>query len=133
MEDDLQQLLEQYLTAPGYEPQDVSALARGMGIDSRRRRELRELLQSWLEQGKLLKLSKARYALRKPTGGNVTGRVIRRDNGKLLFLPDDDACAALRSLSPAYDGGALLLPEHESRGAMDGDRVQPLCCSHLHL
>lgn len=124
MEDDLQQLLEQYLTAPGYEPQDVSALARGMGIDSRRRRELRELLQSWLEQGKLFKLSKARYALRKPTGGNVTGRVIRRDNGKLLFLPDDDGRAALRSLSPAYDGGALLLPEHESRGAMDGDRVQ---------
>lgn len=120
----MQQLLEQYLTAPGYEPQDVSALARGMGIDSRRRRELRELLQSWLEQGKLLKLSKARYALRKPTGGNVTGRVIRRDNGKLLFLPDDDGRAALRSLSPAYDGGALLLPEHESRGAMDGDRVQ---------
>lgn len=120
----MQQLLEQYLTAPGYEPQDVSALARGMGIDSRRRRELRELLQAWLEQGKLLKLSKARYALRKPTGGNVTGRVIRRDNGKLLFLPDDDGRAALRSLSPAYDGGALLLPEHESRGAMDGDRVQ---------
>lgn len=124
MEEDLQQLLEQYLNAPGYEPQDVSALARGMGIDSRRRRELRELLQSWLEQGKLLKLSKARYALRKPTGGNVTGRVIRRDNGKLLFLPDDAGRAALRSLSPAYDGGALLLPEHESRGAMDGDRVQ---------
>lgn len=124
MEDDLQPLLEQYLTAPGYEPQDVSALARGLGIDSRRRRELRELLQSWLEQGKLLKLSKARYALRKPTGGNVTGRVIRRDNGKLLFLPDDDGRTALRSLSPAYDGGALLLPEHEARGAMDGDRVQ---------
>lgn len=120
----MQQLLEQYLTAPGYEPQDVSALARGMGIDARRRRELRELLQSWLEQGKLLRLSKARYALRKPTGGNVTGRVIRRDNGKLLFLPDDDGRAALRALSPAYDGGALLLPEHESRGAMDGDRVQ---------
>lgn len=124
MEDDLQQLLEQYLTAPGYEPQDVSALARGMGIDSRRRRELRELLQTWLEQGRLLKLSKARYALRKPTGGNVTGRVIRRDNGKLLFLPDEAGRDALRSLSPAYDGGALLLPEHEARGAMDGDKVQ---------
>ena len=53
----MQQLLEQYLTAPGYEPQDVSALARGMGIDSRRRRELRELLQAWLEQGKLIDLA----------------------------------------------------------------------------
>ncbi len=124
MEDDLQQQLEKYLKAPGYEPQDVSALARGMGIDSRRRKELRALLQSLLEQGKLLRLSKARYALRKPAGGDVNGRIIRRDNGRLLFHPDDAGCAALRSLCPVYDGGALALSAHDARDAMDGDRVR---------
>lgn len=124
MEEDLQQLLEQYLTASGYEPQDVSALARGMGIDSRRRKELRELLQQWLVQGKLLKLSKARYALRKPSGGSVQGRIVRRDNGRLLFVPDEHAAEVIRALSPAYDGGALSLPEQKALGAMDGDRVR---------
>lgn len=124
MDADLQQLLEQYLTAPGYEPQDVSALSRGLGIDSRRRKELRELLQGWLEQGKLLKLSKARYALRKPAGGAVCGRVIRRDNGRLLFIPDEAGVAALMALGAAYDGSALALPEREAHGAMDGDRVR---------
>ncbi|MBQ3240692.1 MAG: VacB/RNase II family 3'-5' exoribonuclease [Akkermansia sp.] len=124
MESDLEQLLEQYLSAPAYEPQDISALARGMGIDSRRRKELRALLQSLLEQGKLLKLSKARYALRKPAGGAVNGRIIRRDNGKLLFLPDSAGEAAIRSLCPTYDGGPLSLPERDARDAMDGDRVR---------
>lgn len=119
----MQQLLERYLTAPGYEPQDVSALARGLGIDARRRRELRELLQTLLEQGKLLKLSKARYTLRKPTDNSLSGRVVRRDNGKLLFVPDAAGLQKLRALCPGFDGTVLALPEHKSQGAMDGDRV----------
>lgn len=124
MESDLEQQLEHYLNSPAYVPQDVSALARGMGIDSRRRKELRALLQALLEQGKLLKLSKARYALRKPAGGAVNGRIIRRDNGKLLFLPDSAGCAALRALCPGYDGEPLSLPQRNAGDAMDGDRVR---------
>lgn len=130
MDEDLQKRLEAYLTAPGYEPQDVSALARGLGIDSRLRPALRTLLREWMEQGKLLKLSKARYALRKPLGGDVVGRVVRRDNGKLLFIPEAEGVEVLRTLSAAYDGKALFLPEHEARGAMDGDRVRVVVRLH---
>lgn len=124
MNDALDEMLMQYMSSRDYEPQDVSAIARGMGIDATQRKELRALLADWLEQGRLIKLSKARYTLRRPKEDTLTGRIIRRDNGKLLFIPDDAAARALRSLCLSYEGESLSVPEFKAMGACDEDRVR---------
>ncbi len=113
-----------YLRAPGYEPQDASGIARGMGVDARERAALRTLLRDWAAEGKLLRLRQSRFALRAVEDAPLTGRIRQLPGGKLLFIPDSTAAAAL--LSRMGDMGTPEFPvsAYRSQGAMDGDRVR---------
>lgn len=124
MQETLRHQLITYLSSPDYEPQDVSAISRGMGIDSQWRKTLREVIREEEEGGRLLRVGKGRLALRKPTGGNLTGRVVKRGGDKLFFVPDEAGMRALRNLCRGEDPGALPISAHVSHGAMDGDRVE---------
>lgn len=119
-----EQLLN-YLKAPGYIAQDVSAIARGMGVDSRERAALRELLRQWELEGKIVRLSKARFVLRKPAEEQLRGRIRRIKPGKFLFVADSAGQELLRSMTHDECAGIIELPvmPHRDGGAMDGDFV----------
>ncbi len=121
---ELEARLLAYLQAPGYEPQDASGIARGMGVDSRERAALRTLLRNWADAGRLLRLRQSRFALKAVADTPLTGRIRQLPGGKLLFLPDATAAESLR---PRFEGmGAPEFPvrPYRSLGAMDGDRVR---------
>ena len=122
---DLEADLYAYLGKAGYEPQDSGGIARGMGVDSRRRAELRALLEKGLRQGRLLKLRKGCYALRKdPRERAVFGHIISTASGRLLFRPDEAGQAQVQALVPGAEVRTLAVDSRRSRGAMDGDRVR---------
>lgn len=124
MNQSLEDLLFACMGKPGYQPQDQSELARSLGLVSRERAHLRQLLRDWEAAGKVVRLSKAKYALRKAEGsGAVEGRIRKLRNGKVLFIPSPAALPGLRSLLHADSLVELVVPEFRSGGAMDGDRV----------
>ncbi len=120
----LDERLLAYLKAPGYQPQDASGIARGMGVDSRERAALRALLRDWAEEGKLLRLRQSRFALKAVEDSPLTGRIRQLPGGKLLFIPDAGCAEGLRARFA--DMGQLEFPlrSFRSQGAMDGDRVR---------
>ncbi len=121
----LHERLQQYLAAADYEPQDASAIARGMGISSSERPALRELLRKGVEEGQFLRLRQSRYALRAVAADTaLAGRIAQLPGGKLLFIPDAAGAEALRPRFP--DAARLEFPVRTFRslGAMDGDRVR---------
>lgn len=121
----LQEKLQAYLDAPGYTAQDISAIARGMGIPSPERAALRAIVREWEEKGKLVRLRQARYMLKAPAGGCMTGRIRQRENGKMSFIPNAAGQAALRALSPGMETGLVELPVmRRPTTAMDGDLVR---------
>ncbi len=126
MEDELEERLRAYLGAPGYTPQDASAIARGMGIRSAERPALRALLREGVESGSMLRLRQSRYALRSVGGGDtpLTGRIAQLPGGKLLFIPDATAREALRPHFTDASHMEFPLRPFRSQGAMDGDRVR---------
>ncbi len=126
MMDALAKQLEAYLKSPAYEPQDVSGIARGMGIDSRERAELRAIIREWEESGRLLRLRQARYTLRTPVDEALTGRIRQLKKGKYLFIANAAGQEQLRSLVPAESNSVIELPVLPLRdaGAMDGDLVR---------
>lgn len=119
----LTEALYEYLSAPGYEPQEMVEIARGMGLHPSQRSELKAVLAEGLRKGNLIKLRKSLYVLRKLQGGALTGRISQRGS-RLFFVPDAEAAQQLRALRPGEDIGALLIAPYRSHGAMDGDRVQ---------
>ena len=121
----LAEALGAYLQRRDYTPQSSGEIARGMGIDSRQRALLRETLQLWLGQGRLLKLQKGAYALRKaPERQPLTGRTVKTPGGKILFLPDTAAQEQIAALLHAECPRSLTVEPRRSCGAMDGDRVR---------
>ncbi len=121
---ELESRLLAYMQAPGYEPQDASEIARGMGLHSPQHPALRALLREWSESGRLLRLRQSRYALKAVGDAPLTGRILQLPGGKLLFIPDAAGQAALR---PRFaDAGQLEFPvrSYHAMGAMDGDRVR---------
>lgn len=121
----LEERLSAYLNNPDYEPQDQSALARGLGVASGERAALRALLQRWEKEGKLLRLAKARYKLRQAEGGKpVTGRVRQLPGGKLIFIPGAEFEPAVRALLHGEGRLEIPLSPYRSQGALDGDRVE---------
>ncbi len=124
MNQSLEDLLFACMSKPGYQPQDQSELSRSLGLVSRERAHLRQLLRDWEAAGKVVRLSKAKYALRKAEGsGSVEGRIRKLRSGKVLFIPSPAALPGLRALLHADSLVELVVPEFRSGGAMDGDRV----------
>ena len=123
METPLSEALYAYLSTPGYEPQEMVDIARGIGLPPTRRAELKAELARGLAQGKLLKLRKSLYMLRKPVSGELTGRVSQRGS-RLIFVPDASSAPKLSALSAAGAPPTLTIAPYWSRGAMDGDKVE---------
>ena len=121
----LKEALGAYLQRHDYTPQSSSEIARGMGIDSRQRALLRETLKLWLGQGRLTKLKKGAYALRKdPQALPLLGRIVKTPGGKLLYLPDDAAQEQIAAMLHSDCPRSLSVEPRRSCGAMDGDRVR---------
>ena len=106
-----------------YEPQSKSELARALNVDSRQKLDFRALVDQMEEEGKLVRLQKGRYALKRERRNLVHGMIRILRSGKILFLPrkGDPAAAAL-----GWDTEAI--PERELKPnrlgtALDGDRV----------
>ena len=106
-----------------YEPQSKSELARALNVDSRQKLDFRALVDQMEEEGKLVRLQKGRYALKRERRNLVHGMIRILRSGKILFLPrkGDPAAAAL-----GWDTETVpeleLKPNHLGT-ALDGDRV----------
>ncbi len=120
----LEERLLAYLRAPGYEPQDASGIARGMGVASHERAALRALLREWEEEGQLLRLRQSRFALRAVEDAPLTGLIRQLPGGKLLFIPDAAAAEGLRARFAGMGQPEFPVRPFRSQGAMDGDRVR---------
>lgn len=128
----LEERLSAYLEQLDYEPQDQSALARGLELASMERPALRALLRSWEREGKLLRLKNARYTLRKTGGGKpVTGRVRQLPNGKMVFVPSPESEPSLRTLTGREGRLEFFVLPSRTLGALDGDRVEAEVRLHL--
>lgn len=124
MEEPLEKRLLAYLSRPGYEPQDRSAIARGMGVHTAERAELRALLSRWESERRLLRLRGARLALATTAHSSYTGTVRALPRGKRLFVPYAEGQAALEPLVAHAQPVEVVIAPGRSMGAMDGDVVR---------
>lgn len=124
MDDALFARLLQYMQAPEYTPQDASALARGLGLDSRERKAMRDILRQGEQAGTFLRLRQRRYTLRKTAATPLKGRVYQRSDGRLTFVADTEGQQRLQQLMPTPGRISLTVPKFHTAGAMDGDLVR---------
>ena len=123
MNNSLKDRLIRHMEDGHYEPQSKSELARALNVDSRQKLDFRALVDQMEEEGKLVRLQKGRYALKRERRNLVHGMIRILRSGKILFLPrkGDPAAAAL-----GWDTEAVpeleLKPNHLGT-ALDGDRV----------
>ena len=123
MNNSLKDRLIRHMEDGHYEPQSKSELARALNVDSRQKLDFRALVDQMEEEGKLVRLQKGRYALKRERRNLVHGMIRILLSGKILFLPrkGDPAAAAL-----GWDTEAVpeleLKPNHLGT-ALDGDRV----------
>lgn len=106
-----------------YEPQSKSELARALNVDSWQKLDFRALVDQMEEEGKLVRLQKGRYALKRERRNLVHGMIRILRSGKILFLPrkGDPAAAALGWDTEAIP--ELELKPNRLGTALDGDRV----------
>ncbi len=106
-----------------YEPQSKSELARALNVDSRQKLDFRALVDQMEEEGKLVRLQKGRYALKRERRNLGHGMIRILRSGKILFLPrkGDPAAAALGWDTEAIP--ELELKPNRLGTALDGDRV----------
>ena len=106
-----------------YEPQSKSELARALNVDSRQKLDFRALVDQMEEEGKLVRLQKGRYALKRERRNLVHGMIRILRSGTILFLPrkGDPAAAALGWDTEAIP--ELELKPNRLGTALDGDRV----------
>ena len=90
----LSEALYDYLSAPGYEPQEMVDIARGMGLHPGQRSELKAVLTEGVRKGTLLRLRKSLYVLRKLQGESLTGHIAQRGE-RLFYVPDADSASTL--------------------------------------
>lgn len=123
MNNSLKDRLIRHMEDGHYEPQSKSELARALNVDSQQKLDFRALVDQMEEEGKLVRLQKGRYALKRERRNLVHGMIRILRSGKILFLPrkGDPAAAAL-----GWDTEAVpeleLKPNHLGT-ALDGDRV----------
>ena len=117
MNNSLKDRLIRHMEDGHYEPQSKSELARALNVDSRQKLDFRALVDQMEEEGKLVRLQKGRYALKRERRNLVHGMIRILRSGKILF----PAAAAL-----GWDTEAVpeleLKPNHLGT-ALDGDRV----------
>lgn len=123
MNNSLKDRLIRHMEDGHYEPQSKSELARALNVDSRQKLDFRALVDQMEEEGKLVRLQKGRYALKRERRNLVHGMIRILRSGKILFLPrkGDPAAAALGWDTEAVPELALK-PNHLGT-ALDGDRV----------
>lgn len=127
MEKTLRERLDEYMRRPGYEPQDRSAIARGMGVNPAERQELRTLLVQLEQENRLLRLRGRKLAPAPAPQSSYSGTVRVLPRGKRMFLPDAQALAALApAADPTEHETALMIPieKGHSMGAIEGDEVR---------
>ena len=123
MNNSLKDRLVRHMEDGHYEPQSKSELARALNVDSRQKQDFRAIVDQLEEEGRLVRLQKGRYALKRERQNLVHGMIRILRSGKILFLPKkgDPAAADL-----GWDLEAIpeleLKPNHLGT-ALDGDRV----------
>ena len=123
MNNSLKDRLVRHMEDGHYEPQSKSELARALNVDSRQKQDFRAIVDQLEEEGRLVRLQKGRYALKRERRNLVHGMIRILRSGKILFLPKkgDPAAADL-----GWDLEAIpeleLKPNHLGT-ALDGDRV----------
>lgn len=118
----LSDALYDYLSSPGYTPQEMADIARGMGLLPHQRSELKALLAEGVRKGSLYKLRKSLYVLRKLQGEPLKGTVAQRGS-RLFFIPDAESANKVAALQPGGEVPSLMVHPYKSHGAMDGDKV----------
>ncbi len=87
MNNSLKDRLIRHMEDGHYEPQSKSELARALNVDSRQKLDFRALVDQMEEEGKLVRLQKGRYALKRERRNLVHGMIRILRSGKILFLP----------------------------------------------
>lgn len=123
MEAPLDVRLRAYLTRAEYQPQDRSAIARGMELRAEERAQLRELLASWEAEKTLLRLRGGRFALAVAAHRAYTGVIRTFAKGKKFFVPFDEGQQALKHLVEEGEEVRVPLAHGRTMGAMEGDVV----------
>ncbi len=119
----LTDILLHYLESPKYQPRSKSELCRDLGIESKQRAELRQIIDSLVESGRLVLLPKGKYALKRQRQDLIEGTIRIFRSGKAIFIP-----AAGDTIAQSFGIGTDAIPElelkrHRLCGALDGDRV----------
>ncbi len=125
-ESTLRENLLQLLRSTTYKPQDSSGLARLLGIDSRERPALRELIRNLEAEGVLLRLKQQRYTIKTVSDAPLRGRLRSGMKGKLYFCPVAEGQQILRrEWGMQSDSGSLEIPVTPNRtlDALPGDTV----------
>ena len=120
----LDERLWAYLTLPEYEPQDRSSIARGMGLRTEERAEMRALLTRWESEKRLLRLRGARYAPATAAHSCYTGTIRTLPRGKRLFVPQAEGQRELARLTGQEEPIQVPIAPGRSMGAMEGDTVR---------
>ena len=97
MNNSLKDRLVRHMEDGHYEPQSKSELARALNVDSRQKQDFRAIVDQLEEEGRLVRLQKGRYALKRERRNLVHGMIRILRSGKILFLPKkgDPAAADL--------------------------------------
>lgn len=122
----LEERLLAYLSQPNYEPQDRSAIARGMGVPAAERAQLRQLLTRWEAEKRLLRLRGARLVLARAGGRSCyTGTVRVLPGGKRFFVPHAEEWPALEAAYPGVvELGRVSIERGRGMGSVEGDTVR---------
>lgn len=124
MDSSLEERLWGYLKHPDYEPQDRSAIARGMGLSAAERPALRDLLAALEAEKKILRLRGARFAPAAAAQCCYEGAVRVLPRGKRLFIPHAEGQHALSLLYGLEQPIQVPIVAARSMGAMAGDIVR---------
>lgn len=126
-ENGIQERLTALLQSADYKPMDTAEMARALGIRSEERAALREIIQEWEAEGRLIRLRQKRYTLKRALEEPLRGRIRVTAGGRMLFCADASEQPRLKlALQEADDAAAIVLPValYRTGGAMDGDLVR---------
>lgn len=124
-----EQAVLRFMSAPDYSPMDQSQLARAMGIASKDRGELRDILRRLTETGKVSWGAQSRYALTKVQGKSKTGATPKQLVGTIRFAPRGFAWVYADIEAPENVGwdftqfDRFRAEQRDCGTALDGDKV----------
>lgn len=111
------------LSAREYHPLDQSEMARALSLNSHERAEFRDVLHQLEDERSIVRLKKAKYALKEASKGLVEGKVKILRSGRTLFIPHPSEVDALREEFNMEGRVEFPLPPHRMGSALDGDSV----------